>query len=145
MRDLSRFCDGSFDLVFHPVSNLFVPDVRPMWRECSRVLKPGGLLLAGFLNPDLYIFDREAEDERGELVVRHKLPYSDLTHMTAEERERFIGDGPLEWSHSLADQIGGQLEAGFVITHFAEAPHHASITAKYMPGYYATRAMKLES
>lgn len=142
MRDLARFADGSFDLVFHPVSNLFVPDVRPMWRECFRVLRSGGLLLAGFVNPDLWLFDREAEDERGELIVRHKLPYSDLTHMTEEERTRLIGDGPLEWSHSLTDQIGGQLEAGFHLMALTEAPHHASITANYMPGYIATRAIK---
>jgi SAM-dependent methyltransferase len=142
MRDLSAFAEGSFDLVFHPVSNLFCPGVLPVWRECLRVLRAGGALLAGFMNPDLFIFDREAEDVRGELVVRHRLPYSDLTHMTEEERERLVGDGPLEYSHTLADQIGGQLKAGFVITHFAEAPHHANITAKYMPGYYATRAVK---
>lgn len=141
MRDLSRFGDESFDLIFHPVSNCFCPDILPVWRECHRVLRPGGVLLAGFLNPDLYIFDREAEDKRGELVVRHRLPYSDLTHMTPDERDRLVGEGPLEWSHSLADQIGGQLEAGFVITHFAEAPHHANVSAKYMPGYYATRAI----
>ena len=142
MRDLSRFADESFDLVFHPVSNLFVPDVRPIWRECYRVLRPGGALLAGFLNPDLYIFDCEAEDERGELIVRHALPYSDLTHMTEDERARLIGDGPLEYSHTLTDQIGGQLQAGFDLTALTEAPHHASITAQYMPGYIATRAAK---
>ena len=113
-----------------------------MWRECFRVLRPGGTLLAGFLNPDLYIFDREAEDERRELIVRHSLPYSDLTHMTADERARLIGDGPLEWSHSLTDQIGAQLQAGFHLTALTEAPHHASITAQYMPGYIATRAIK---
>ena len=33
MRDLSVFEDGSFDLIVHPVSNVFVPDVRPVWRE----------------------------------------------------------------------------------------------------------------
>ena len=142
MRDLSAFGDGSFDIVFHPVSNLFVPDVRPMWRECFRVLRPGGLLLAGFVNPDLFIFDREAEEERGELVVRHALPYADLTHLDEEERARVIDDGPLEWSHSLTDQIGGQLDAGFLLTALVEAPHHASSTAKYMPGYIATRAIK---
>src|ERR671911_1574492 len=33
MRGLSAFADGSFDLlVFHPVSNLFVPEIRPVWR-----------------------------------------------------------------------------------------------------------------
>lgn len=42
MRDLSAFPDSSFDLVFHPVSNLFVPELAPVWRECFRVLRPGG-------------------------------------------------------------------------------------------------------
>jgi SAM-dependent methyltransferase len=141
MRDLGAFADTSFDLVFHPVSNLFCPDLAPVWRECARVLRPGGVLLAGFMNPDLFLFDREAE-ERGELVVRHRLPYADVTHMTADERARFVGDGPLEYSHTLVEQIGGQLAAGFVLTAFAEAPHHAGITAQYMPGYFATRAVK---
>jgi SAM-dependent methyltransferase len=143
MRDLSAFQDGSFDLVFHPVSNLFCPELSPVWRECFRVLRPGGALLAGFMNPDLYIFDRDAEDNRGELVVRHQLPYSDLTHISKEERERLAGpDAPLEYSHTMTAQIGGQLEAGFILTAFAEAPHHASITANYMSGYFATRAVK---
>jgi SAM-dependent methyltransferase len=142
MRDLSAFQDDSFDLVFHPVSNLFCPELSPVWRECFRVLRPGGTLLAGFMNPDLFIFDAEAQ-ERGELVVRHRLPYSDLTHLSKEERERVFGpDVPLDFSHTMTDQIGGQLEAGFIITAFAEAPHHASITANYMPGYFATRAVK---
>ena len=50
MTDLSRFVDKSFDLVFHLVANLFVPDVRPMRREAFRALKPSGVLLAGFVN-----------------------------------------------------------------------------------------------
>jgi SAM-dependent methyltransferase len=143
MRDLSAFEDGSFDLIHHPVSNLFCPEVRPVWRECFRVLRPGGSLLAGFMNPDLFIFDMDAQDNRGELVVRHQLPYSDLTHISKEERERLVGpDAPLEFSHTMTDQIGGQLDAGFVLTDFREAPHHASIAARYMPGYFATRAVK---
>ena len=50
MADLSAFAAESFDLIFHPVSNLFAPDVRPVWRECYRVLRLGGALLAGFAN-----------------------------------------------------------------------------------------------
>ena len=51
MADLSCFSDASFQLIFHPCSNCFVADVRPVWRECFRVLRNGGILLAGFGNP----------------------------------------------------------------------------------------------
>jgi SAM-dependent methyltransferase len=142
MRDLGMFTGESFDLIVHPVSNVFCPELEPVWQECFRVLRCGGALLAGFMNPDLYIFDREAEDERQELVVRHRLPYSDLTHLSPEERERLVGARPLEYSHSMTEQIGGQLRAGFLLAGFEEAPHHAGITAQYMPGYFATRAIK---
>jgi SAM-dependent methyltransferase len=143
MRDLSAFSDGRFDLVFHPVSNLYCPDVREVWRECARVLRPGGALLAGFVNPDLFVFDAEAREERGELVVRHSLPYSDVASLGEEELQRRIERGePVEYSHSLDEQIGGQLEAGFVLTAFQSAPHHAQLTARYLPGYFATRAVK---
>lgn len=143
MRDLSAFGDATFDVVFHPVSNLFVPDVAPVWRECFRVLRPGGTLLAGFLNPDTYLFDHEALDERGELTVVHKLPYSDVTQYSAEERAtKFGADAALEYSHTLTDQIGGQLAAGFVLTGFTEAPHQSNASAPYMSNYFATRAVK---
>ncbi|WP_445397642.1 class I SAM-dependent methyltransferase [Streptomyces sp. LE64] len=143
MRDLGAFDDATFDLVFHPVSNLFVPDLAPVWSECFRVLRPGGTLLAGFLNPDAYLFDQDALDERDELIVVHKLPYSDVTHYSAEQRAaKFGADAALEYGHTLTDQIGGQLAAGFVLTGFAEAPHHSDASAPYMSSYFATLAVK---
>jgi SAM-dependent methyltransferase len=142
MRDLSPFADESFDLVFHAVSNCFVPEIRPVWREAFRVLRRGGILLAGFLNPALYIFDAEPA-ERGELRVRHALPYSDLTHLTEEELERRRAEShPLEFAHSLEDQIGGQLDAGFHITGFYEDAHRDYAPGRFMPTYGATRAVK---
>ena len=77
MADLSVFPDESFDLIVHPVSNVFVPDVKPVWREAFRVLKPGGYLLAGFMNPVHYLFDFLAL-ERGEFRVAHRIPYPTL-------------------------------------------------------------------
>lgn len=143
MADLSAFSDASFDLVFHPVSNLFIPDVRPVWREVYRVLRPGGLLLAGFMNPVFYIFDRELLDDQGEIRVRYALPYSDLTSLTAEERQHMLDEGwPVEFSHSLEDQIGGQIEAGLVLTGLYEDRDPRTVLFEYMPVYLATRAMK---
>jgi SAM-dependent methyltransferase len=146
MRDLSVFANASFDAVFNPVSNLFCPDLAPVWRECFRVLRPGGRLLAGFVNPDTYLFDADALDSRGEFVVRHALPYADLTHLDEEERRRTFGaEHLLEYSHTLSEQIGGQLTAGFVLTGFTEAPHQSSPTGRFMPGYFTTRAVKQAS
>ncbi|HEX6873087.1 MAG TPA: class I SAM-dependent methyltransferase, partial [Micromonosporaceae bacterium] len=141
MRDLSMFADASFDVVFNPVSNLFCPDLAPVWRECFRVLRAGGRLLTGFLNPDIYIFDIAAL-ERDEFVVRHRIPHSSLDLPEAERAEAYGVDGPIEFSHTMSGQIGGQLAAGFMLTGFAEAPHHADATAKFLPGYFATRAVK---
>jgi SAM-dependent methyltransferase len=143
MADLSVFADGSFELVFHPVSNLFAPEVRPVWAEAFRVLRRGGSLLAGFLNPAVYIFDLELADSSGELRVRYALPYADATSKSEEEVARQIERGePLEFSHTLEDQIGGQIEAGFVIAGFYEDRHRDDPIAAHMPTYIATRAIK---
>jgi SAM-dependent methyltransferase len=140
MRDLSIFSDCSFDLVFHPVSNVFCPEVRPVWKEAFRVLQPGGTLMAGFDNPSKFIFDFQ-KAERGEFEVRYPLPF-EATKLSEEDRQREFGDdSPLEFSHSLDEQIGGQLEAGFVLTGLYE-DHCSDPIGKYMPGYIATRAIK---
>jgi SAM-dependent methyltransferase len=144
MADLSTFADESFDLIVHPVSNLFVPDVRPVWAEAFRVLRHGGTLLAGFLNPVVYIFDLELAEEQGTLEVKYALPYSDLASLSEEQRQRYVdNEEPLEFSHTLEDQIGGQCDAGLVITGLYEdyaAPGDA--LARIMPTFIATRAIK---
>lgn len=145
MADLHMFADETFDLVFHPVSNCFVPDVRPVWREAHRVLRPGGALLAGFCNPIIYMFD-DAKLQRGQLDVRHAIPYSDLTSLSAEERRELYGDDePLTFGHSLTDQLGGQVDAGLAITGFYEDRwgDDSQVLDRYTAAFIATRAIKL--
>jgi SAM-dependent methyltransferase len=142
MADLSAFPDGRFDVIVHPCSNCFVPDIRPVWREAYRVLRSGGALLSGFANPALYIFDDAASD-KGELIVRHAIPYSDVANLTDEERRRYTdNDEPLVFGHSLEDQIAGQLDAGFTLTGFFEDCDPKHPLAKFLPTFAATRAVK---
>jgi len=141
--DLSMFADESFDLIFNPVSTVFMRDVRAVWRECYRVLRHGGILLTGSMNPVHYIFDLFKMDE-GILEVAYSIPYSDLTSLSDEDREEYLSKGaPLEFGHSLTDLIGGQCSAGFVIADFYEDVMLDSPLGKYHPNYFATRAVKL--
>jgi SAM-dependent methyltransferase len=143
MADLSIFPDNSFDLIFHPVSNVFVADVRPVWIEAYRVLRPGGALLAGFMNPVHYIFDFEAMEKHNKLVVRYSIPYSDLHSLEKKKLQAYLADGaPLEFGHSLEDQVGGQLAAGFMLAGFYEDSDPEILISHYIPTFIATRAIK---
>jgi spermidine synthase/S-adenosylmethionine decarboxylase proenzyme len=142
MTDLSMFGDESFDLIFVPGANSYIPDILPLWREAYRVLRPGGDLLAGFDNPVVYLFDYELAWQ-DTLLVRHKIPYSDLDAVTEEERRRRRNaDIALEFGHTLDDQIGGQIAAGFVLTGFFEDLLQDEPSSKYIANSAATRAHK---
>lgn len=145
MADLSPFNTASFDLIFHPVSNLFAADVEVVWRECFRVLKPGGRLLSGFMNPNFFLFDHEAIEQGAPLEVRFKLPFSDIGSLSEEQLSRVRTEGrALEFSHSLDSQIGGQLSAGFTLAGFYEDWWSSSDTPlnEFMPTSMATLAIK---
>jgi SAM-dependent methyltransferase len=144
--DLSRFADESFDLIFHPCSNCFMENLAPIWQECFRVLRRGGMLLSGFNNPIVYIFDRFSEENEKVLKVRHKLPYSDLESLSEDEKNQMIEKNEaFEYSHTLDTQIGGQIKAGFLIAGFYEDwwNDEARLLNKYAPSFIATKAVKL--
>jgi SAM-dependent methyltransferase len=145
MEDLSCFPDGSFALIINPVSNCFTVNLENVWQESARVLRPGGEMLTGFVNPVCYLFDGEKEKE-GIFQIRHKMPYSDLTSITEEERIRLYGEGTaLEFGHCLEDQLGGQIKAGLVICGFYEDRATDEKIAEYLPEFYATRSRKVSA
>lgn len=143
MRNLDCFENDEFDLIFHPISNLFVDNISIVWKECSRVLKNNGRLLSGFTNPVNYIFDFK-KLEQGILEVTNSIPYSDLKSFSIEEIQMFIDKSiPFEFGHSLEEQVKGQIDAGFVITGFFEDNYGGkSILDKYINTYIATCAVK---
>lgn len=119
MADLRVISDHAFDMVINPCSVNFVADVRPVWKEAARVLHPGGTLIAGLMQPVNFLFDPIKRD-RGKLKVRFKIPYSDLD-LPPEELEQTIGpERPIDFGHSLTDLLGGQLDAGLMLTDIME-------------------------
>jgi SAM-dependent methyltransferase len=143
MADLSRYQPESFDLIVHPCSNLFVPDVRRVFREAFRVLRRGGAMLSGFCDPILFAIDPDIE-KQGIVQLKYTIPYSDVTSLTDEERRRYTDAGePLAFGHTLEDQIGGQTDAGFVIAGFYGDKHiDDDVVSRFMPCFGATRALK---
>jgi ubiquinone/menaquinone biosynthesis C-methylase UbiE len=144
MSDLSDFEDGEFDMIINPVSNLFVKDVRPVWKEASRVLKHKGVLISGFTNPLLFIFDDE-EDMKGNLVVKNSIPSSSLDGLTEKEISEYIeANNTIEYGHTLEDQIQGQIDAGLVINGLYEDDFGGSRPLdKYIKCFITTRAIKI--
>lgn len=141
MRDLSVFDDEYFDFIFHPWSNSYIDTVLPVWKECARVLKKNGTLIAGFGNPLEYIFDL-GELEKGNLVVKHKIPYSDLEHLDDEAVAVACKEGGYVFGHTLRDQIQGQIEAGFAIVGFYEDIGGTALD-EFIYTSIATKAIKL--
>ncbi|MGO3127811.1 MAG: class I SAM-dependent methyltransferase [Luteimonas sp.] len=145
MADLSVFADASFDIVFHPVSNVFVPDVETVWRECARVLRPGGRLLAGFMNPAFFLFDHDEATDTGACVARHRLPYAEPDSLSPDARAAWDASGrAAEFGHSLQTQIGGQLAAGFRLAGLYEDDWDDAVTPlnRLMPVALATLALR---
>lgn len=130
------FEDESFDLIFHPVSNCYIEDVIPVWKECFRVLKKGGILLSGLDNGINYIFDDE------ETTMMRKLPFNPLKNKQQYD-DSIKNDWGIQFSHTIEEQIGGQLQAGFVITDIYQDTNGVGRLHEFnVPCFYATRAVK---
>lgn len=141
MKDLSVFENESFDLIIHPWSNGYIDTVIPVWNECSRILKKNGSLLSGFGNPIECIFD-VGELEKGRLIVKNKIPYSDLEHLDDEAVASICKKDGYIFGHTLTDQIQGQINAGFAIVGFYE-DIGGTVLDNYIYSSIATKAVKL--
>lgn len=141
MKDLSVFEDEYFDFIIHPWSNGYVDTVLPVWKEAARVLKTNGILIAGFGNPLEYIFDY-LELNKGNFVVKHKIPYSDLQHLDDEKIAAICAKDGIIFGHTLTDQIQGQIEAGLAIVGFYEDIGGTPLD-EFIYTSMATKAVKL--
>jgi len=126
MRDLSHFADASFDVVWHPYSINFVPEIGMVFDEVARVLRAHGLYHLHFANP--FFSGLVAEDWDGNGYPL-KLPYMDGAEIACQDedwvysRSESAGEAipaPREYRHTLSTVINGLVERGFVIRHLSD-------------------------
>ncbi len=130
------FTDESFDLIFHPVSNIFVEKVLPIWHECYRILKNGGSLLSGLDIGINYVFDDDEER------IIFTLPFNPLKNK--EHLDELIKyDGGMQFSHTIDEQVGGQLEAGFTLKAiYSDTNGEGNLHEHNIPSFVATWSVK---
>ena len=126
----------TFDLIFHPVSNCYVKEVKPIFKECARILKKGGILLCGLDNGVNYLVDDNEE------MIVNTMPFDPLTN---EDHRKLLEDTDcgMQFSHTAEEQIGGQLEAGLILTHiYGDTNGAGRLHEMNIECYFATRAVK---
>lgn len=139
MTKILPFENESFDIVFHPVSNCYVEDVQHIFNEAYRVLKKGGIFLAGLGNEINYIVDSEEKE------IVWKMPFNPLKD---EAAKAFMMDEDcgMQFSHDMTEQIGGQLKAGFTLVDIYEDTNgFGRLHELNIKTYIATKAVKLRN
>lgn len=130
------FEDESFDIIFHPVSNCYIEEVETVFKECYRILKKGGIFICGLDNGINFIV---SDDEK---QIINKLPFNPLKNedQMAELQKNDCG---YQFSHTAQEQIGGQLQAGFMLTNIYEDTNGEGYLHELnIPSFWATRAVK---
>jgi ubiquinone/menaquinone biosynthesis C-methylase UbiE len=137
MTKILPFDNDIFDIIFHPVSNCYIEDINHVWNECYRIIKKGGILLAGMDNGINFLFD----DIDKSLEIVNKLPFNPLKNKEQFEKIKNNNIG-IQFSHSIEEQIGGQLKAGFILKDLYEDYDSTGLLKDYIPTYIATLAIR---
>ena len=121
MRDLSAFDDGSFDIVWHSHSIVFVPDAARVIAEVGRVLAPGGVYRASTMHPvtmRMYgTWTGGGWGFRQSYFEDDAVPYEDA-EWTFEDVA--VEAPTLEYGHRISDLINACVAAGLVVDGFWE-------------------------
>lgn len=126
MDDLSALADQSFDIVIHPVSTCYVPNVVPVYLEVARVLCSGGIYISQHKQPTS--LQTTLEVQAGGYHIEHAyyrtapLPDSPKPNLIRE-------NGTLEYVHRWEDLLGAMCRAGLFIEDITE-PLHAKPDAE---------------
>lgn len=119
MDDLSSLANAAFDIVIHPVSTCYVPDVLAVYREVARVTAAGGLYISQHKQP-ASLQSSVKPSPRGYEITE---PYYRRDPLPPVEGSPHREAGTLEFLHRWEKLLGGMCRAGFVIEDLLEPLH----------------------
>lgn len=152
MDQLTPLASGSFEIVVHPVSTCYLPDVAPVFREVARVLIPGGIYVSQHKSPlNLQASHRRNLGSHYEILhgCYRDAPIPQPTEISSGTK-RLREPGAIEYLHRLEQILGGICRSGMVIEDFIE-PLHADPEApansfgdraRFVPPYLRIKARK---
>lgn len=125
MDDLSMLAQAEFDVVIHPVSSCYLPDVTAVYRQVARVIRPGGIYVSQHKQPTSLQASVEPSSDGGyQLLHRYyrtePIPPPDSASRSSR---RLRESGATEYLHRWEQLIGGLCRAGFVIEDLVEPKH----------------------
>ena len=147
--DLSILEPSAFDVVAQPVSTCYVRDVRLVYRQVARVLRPGGLYVSQHKQPASLQTSAEPSPRGYDLTE----PYYRRGPLPPVANSPHREGGTLEFLHRWEDLIGGLCQNGFVIEDLVE-PFHARPDAnagsfahrcRFVPPYVRIKARRVKT
>lgn len=151
MESLPMLHDAEFDIVIHPVSSCYVPNVLPVFHEVARVTRPGGIYVSQHKQPASLQGSIDPLPNGGYAMTNAYYRDSAIPSpaSTLPSARRLREHGAVEFLHRWEQLIGGMCRAGFMIEDLTE-PMHAKQAekgtfadrAKYFPPYVRIKARR---
>jgi SAM-dependent methyltransferase len=124
MDDMPMFAAGEFDIVIHPVSTCYLPEIEPVYREVARITRGGGLYISQHKSPTSLQADVQPSPCGYELME----PYYREGPLPPVAGSPHREEGTLEYLHRWEELLGLMCRSGFVIEDLVE-PLHARLDA----------------
>ena len=121
MDDLSMLATASFDIVIHPVSSCYVPDLSVVYGEVARVTTENGLYISQHKQPASLQASVDT-DRNGRYVLMHE--HGTNRPLPEPEQSSLIREpGTCEYVHSWQTIVGALCGSGFVVEDLIEPDH----------------------
>lgn len=133
MDDLTMFPVASFDVVIHPVSTCYVPNILPVYAEVARVMSGGGIYISQHKQPGSMQASIRPSAAGYELTE----PYYRSGPLPQVVGSLHREEGTLEFLHRWEEIVGGMCRAGFLIEDLSEPMHAVKGAA---PGEFQHRS-----